>query len=251
MLFRSDEPGDDPYREINKLITYINEALGLPAQPPFEPGTILVGAPRADDDDASDAKVLPAVVLGLFPYSNQSLIDDMEAFVAGEPLRGPAQAFVVARPAPDETSPQEQPSGQSTPVRTRRFTDDYLVAAADPCQARTVRLARQAQILVVHGPPGTGKSQTIVNMIGDHLARGQRVLLVCDKRIALDVVYYRLDRLGLGKLCAVVHDAHSDQRDLYRGVREQLEALADTSVDDGAAGKLMRSTNELDRKSVV
>jgi hypothetical protein len=41
----------------------------------------------------------------------------------------------------------------------------------------------------VHGPPGTGKSQTITNMIGDHLARGERVLLVCDKRTALDATW--------------------------------------------------------------
>jgi hypothetical protein len=175
------------------------------------------------------------------------LIDDTEAFAAGEPLVGPAQAFVVAQPAEgdagNEPSPKTQPA--SSPVR--RFADDFLIAAADPCQARTVCLARQAPILVVHGPPGTGKSQTIVNIIGDHLARGQRVLLVCDKRIALDVVYYRLDRLGLAKLCAVVHDAHSDQRDLYRSVREQLESLADTHVEEGTTTKLTRCTNELEK----
>src|SRR5262249_3279311 len=157
------------------------------------------------------------------------LIDDMEAFAAGEPLHGPAQGFV--RVEPTNEGPQLPPA----PARPRQFAEDHLIAAADPCQARTVRLARQAEMLVVHGPPGTGKSQTIVNMIGAHLARGQRVLLVCDKRIALDVVYYRLDRLGLGKLCAVVHDAQSDQRDLYRSVREQLEGLAEVQVDESAA----------------
>ena len=46
--------------------------------------------------------------------------------------------------------------------------------------------------LLLVGPPGTGKSQTITNIIGDHLARGQRVLMVCDKRTALDVVAHRL-----------------------------------------------------------
>jgi len=242
----AEEPGDDPYREINKLITHINEALGLTAQPPFEPGTALVGAPRADDDEAAEPGVLPAAVLGLFPYSNQSLIDDMEALAGGEPLRGPAQAFVVAQA--DDAAAQPDKAASTVPaVHKRAFAEESLVAAADPCQTRTVRLSREAQILVVHGPPGTGKSQTIVNVIGDHLASGQRVLLVCDKRIALDVVYYRLDRLGLGRLCAVVHDAHSDQRDLYRNAREQLEALADTRADEGSAGKLKRTTNELQK----
>ena len=66
----------------------------------------------------------------------------------------------------------------------------------------------------IFGPPGTGKSQTITNIIGDHLARGQRVLFVCDKRTALDVVNNRMEHLGLGRLCAIVHDPQRDQRDL-------------------------------------
>ncbi|MBL8793002.1 MAG: DNA helicase, partial [Planctomycetia bacterium] len=125
------------------------------------------------------------------------------------------------------------------------LAEALLVAAADPCQTRTIRLARQADILVVHGPPGTGKSQTIANMIGDYLARGERVLLVCDKRVALDVVYYRLDRLGLGQLCAVVHDAQSDQRELYRSVRDQLDGLVEAKVSASAPGRLGTATREL------
>jgi len=77
----------------------------------------------------------------------------------------------------------------------------------------------------VSRPTGTGKSQTIANIIGDHLARGERVLMVCDKRTALDVVYQRLDHMGLGHLCAIIHDAHADRRRLYMSVRDQLEAF--------------------------
>lgn len=239
----AEEPSDDPYRDINALIAYVSDALSLPSQPEFSPSTALIGSPRADREEASAAQILPAAVLGLFPFSNQGLIDDMEAFLAGEPLPGPAPAFVRVGSS-EIPPPAREPAPLSPPTG---FAEDRLIAPADPCQARTVRLARQAEILVVHGPPGTGKSQTIVNMIGDHLARGQRVLLVCDKRIALDVVYYRLDRLGLGQLCAVVHDAHSDQREFYRGVREQIENLTETAADEAAAGKLTRANNELQK----
>jgi ABC-type lipoprotein export system ATPase subunit len=64
--------------------------------------------------------------------------------------------------------------------------------------------ARANDALVIHGPSGTGKSQTIANIIGDHLARGER-LFVWDKRTAIDVVKYRLEALSLGALCGVVH----------------------------------------------
>ena len=106
-------------------------------------------------------------------------------------------------------------------------------------------LARKADGLVIHGPPGTGKSQTITNIIGDHLARGQRVLMVCDKRTALDVVNHRLHHLGFGPLVALVHDPQRDQRDLYKAIRERLEGLADVRTNAGAAKELERIDHEL------
>ena len=109
-----------------------------------------------------------------------------------------------------------------------------------------MRLARTVAGLVVHGPPGTGKSQTIANIVGDHLLRGQRVLVVSDKRTALDVVADRLSHMGLGGLVAVVHDPGRDQRELYRSVREQLENLADRKTDSKAERELARIDRQLD-----
>jgi hypothetical protein len=71
------------------------------------------------------------------------------------------------------------------------------------------------------------------------------VLFVCDKRTALDVVKYRLDAIGLGDLCAVVHDAQRDQRDLYMGIRDQLETLPDSKTAPAAVADLARVDAEL------
>jgi hypothetical protein len=108
-----------------------------------------------------------------------------------------------------------------------------------------VRLAREYRGLVIHGPPGTGKSQTITNIVADHLGRGQRVLFVCDKRTALDVVADRLQVLGLGDLCAIVHDPQRDQRDLYKSVREQLDGLVDAQTKPRAAEELAKVDADL------
>ncbi|RYD63349.1 MAG: DNA helicase, partial [Verrucomicrobiaceae bacterium] len=116
---------------------------------------------------------------------------------------------------------------------------------ADPCQSAAVRAARSSRALVVHGPPGTGKSQTIANVIGDHLARGERVLFVCDKRTALDVVKYRLEALGLGDLCGVVHDPTLDRRDLYMQLRTQMEKLAETPLPKDPARELSKVNTQL------
>ncbi|MED4205736.1 AAA domain-containing protein [Neobacillus mesonae] len=60
--------------------------------------------------------------------------------------------------------------------------------------------------MVVHGPPGTGKSQVIVNLVTDALYQDKKILVVCQKRAALDVVYQRLDSLGLSNYTALIHD---------------------------------------------
>ncbi len=236
----ADEEGKDPWREINELVVSVCRALEMPAPPALGPETATVGAPRADAED-KEPRLIPAAVLGLFPLSNQSLVRDLEALVEGEPAQGPIESFL--RVDSSLAGAGSQPSSSAHGVRVP--AEERLVALADPCQARAVRLARSAMGLVVHGPPGTGKSQTIANTIGDHLARGERVLLVCDKRTALDVVKYRLDALGLGELCAVVHDAQRDQKELYLGIRNQLDGLSESKVNEAAVAELAAVDREL------
>ena len=209
----------------------------------------LTAAPRADD--GGSPLIVPAAVLGLFPINNQALIRDMEAMIEGESLEGPVRSFLEADATLEATTHEYEAADQADTPRANAPEDfaaanERLVAAADPCQAHAVRLARTTAGLVIHGPPGTGKSQTITNIVGDHLLRGQRVLVVSDKRTALDVVADRLEHLGLGDLVAVVHDAGRDQRDLYRSVREQLENLADRQTDKHAQRELARIDRQLD-----
>ncbi len=211
----------------------------------------LRSCPRTDDDENPKPAVLVSAVVGLFPMANQGLLRDMQAMVVAGPdgLEGPVKSFVDVGASFEEAPPRDADAPQAERVapRTRVFADERLVTAADPCQSRAVRLARQSRGLVVHGPPGTGKSQTIANIIGDHLARGQRVLLVCDKRTALDVVADRLDHMGLGQLCALIHDPQRDQRDLYMDIRQQLETLPEAITDEKAEGKLAKADAELQK----
>lgn len=252
-----DAEGARPWDEIAQVVLRVARAVAIPeaeipepfrAAQRLEEAPPLAPCPRADDLENRPV-VLPSAVLGLFPLANQGLIRDTEALLAGEPVDGPILGFVSLGVDPDAAGAAATPADRPREVaRARRtFADERLVTLADPCQARAVRLARTARGLVVHGPPGTGKSQTIANVIGDHLARGERVLFVSDKRTALDVVMNRLQALGLGRLCAVVHDPQRDQRDFYRSAREQLEALADTAVDAQAAFELGRVNEELQR----
>lgn len=234
----ADEQGSDPWREIHEIAKLLAEGLKLPSPPAFSGETTLELIPRPEQLPKTPT-FLNSAVLGLFPISNPGLLRDMKAMAAGEILAGPVQNFLSARNTPPSETPVPQPKSR------RAFNEERLVSTADPCQARAVHLAKEGPTLVIHGPPGTGKSQTITNIIGDHLSRGERVLLVCDKRTALDVVQNRLEHLGLGQFCAVVHDPQRDQRNLYMKIRDQLETLAERKTDDTAEPRLREIDDQL------
>ena len=80
-----------------------------------------------------------------------------------------------------------------------------LIDNADVSQISAVIDALDGQNLVIEGPPGTGKSQTITNLIGAFLARGKKVLFVAEKRAALDVVRNRLERSNISPFCLELH----------------------------------------------
>ncbi|WP_240478627.1 AAA domain-containing protein [Pseudomonas cremoricolorata] len=103
----------------------------------------------------------------------------------------------------------------------------FFTVASDPSQEAAVMQARQAPGLLVEGPPGTGKSQTIVNMVGDAIGRQRSLLIVCQKHAALEVVYKRLVAEGLGQRIVMLNDINRDREPVIRSVREQLEALLD------------------------
>ncbi|WP_235837914.1 AAA domain-containing protein [Chitinasiproducens palmae] len=103
--------------------------------------------------------------------------------------------------------------------------DRYLTVASDPSQEAAVFQARNGSGLVVEGPPGTGKSQTIVNMVADAIGNGKSLLIVCQKHAALEVVHKRLIAEGLGERIVMVNDINRDREPTIRAVREQLEML--------------------------
>lgn len=265
-----------PWDELRSLVAVVAERLGLEPPEGALPPAEAAGADEPEGDEGrgdelggrelqpaesiewrlqpvpataalgAGPQVLPCAVLGLFGASNIGLIRDLKGLIAAPELPGSVAPFLEADALDrlEREAPGLEPSASeraALPGETR------LIARADPCQLDAVQTARRATALVIHGPPGTGKSQTITNVIGDHLARGQRVLFVCDKRTALDVVARRLEHLGLGHLCARVHDPVRDRRDLYMQVRAQLDRLPELEVDpEGAERALARAGSEAD-----
>ena len=109
----------------------------------------------------------------------------------------------------------------------------YNVLDADSSQVDVIEEIIKGKDLVVEGPPGTGKSQTIVNLISELLANEKSILFVSEKKAALDVVKSRLDSVGLGDACLEIHGAKYNKRDFLdemdRTLQLNYEKLKDTS----------------------
>lgn len=98
----------------------------------------------------------------------------------------------------------------------------YHVMDADPSQIAVIQDIKSGHNLVVEGPPGTGKSQTITNVIAELLANGKTVLFVSEKMAALEVVKNRLDRCGLGDFCLELHSRKSNKKQLLAELQRTL-----------------------------
>ncbi len=90
----------------------------------------------------------------------------------------------------------------------------YNIMDADPSQIVVIENVKQKMNIVVEGPPGTGKSQTITNLIADLLAEGKSVLFVSEKMAALEVVKNRLDLVGLGDFCLELHSRKTNKKNV-------------------------------------
>ncbi|WP_448520665.1 AAA domain-containing protein [Rhodoflexus sp.] len=153
-------------------------------------------------------KLVPEAVLGQFPQADSYLAPDYDVLLADEQAEDLEVFFNKAnvRQAP----------------REEEIVTPYEI---DATQEKALRLIKSGQSLVVQGPPGTGKSQLIVNLIADAMASGKRVLVVCQKKAALDVVYQRLQEKELHHFAALVHDFQQDRARIYANIARQIQQV--------------------------
>jgi len=97
-------------------------------------------------------------------------------------------------------------------------TTFYAPLNADSSQIVAIDASAKGKDFILEGPPGTGKSETIANIISHNIAIGRKVLFVSEKMAALDVVYRRLKNVGLGHLCMELHSNKASKK----GVIDQL-----------------------------
>ncbi len=135
-----------------------------------------------------------------------------------------------------DTPRESFPSGVAFPNPKRldsEFAPEQMFCpmAADSSQLSAVMAASRGKDFVLVGPPGTGKSQTISNLIAQCLAERKRVLFVSEKIAALDVVYRRLREVGLGEFCLELHSSKARKLDVLAQLEKAWEAQGDTDPE--------------------
>ena len=136
-------------------------------------------------------------------------------------------------------------------VTTQDETDDeklYLPISVDDSQLQAIHMANHQQTFVLHGPPGTGKSQTITAMIANLAANGKRVLFVAEKMAALSVVEKRLTAIGLGDFCLELHSDKANKKHVLGQLSRALNrsSMWRTENYDETLVEVDRSRAELD-----
>ena len=170
-----------------------------------------------------ELKLYPEAVLGIFPQSGSQLVPDYKELLDAQRF-GDLEDFFAKK-----TLLEEDPEAIKTDHTyfLNRVTEErtFTPFKMDAYQENALKAIKKGNSIVVQGPPGTGKSQLISNIIGDHIARGKKVLLVCQKRAALDVVYRRLEEQILTDFVGLVHDFKDDRKHLYQKITRQIDRI--------------------------
>lgn len=181
----------------------------------------ILNAFRKAIKDKNRWEVREIAVIGHFSFAKFLMWRDLQVR-SGDLMRNKVVAHLINTPNlpfqgprdfPDLDKLDEQYSPQST----------FCPVSADSSQLAAIYAAASGKSFVLHGPPGTGKSQTITNIIAHSLAMGETVLFISEKRAALEVVHKRLQDCGLGPFCLELHSNKSNKVAFLEQLRDAME----------------------------
>ncbi|MDX1627703.1 MAG: AAA domain-containing protein, partial [Fulvivirga sp.] len=181
-------------------------------------------------------KLYPEAVLGIFPQAGSYLVPDYQHLVENANVQD-LEEFFAARSHEEGVHD----------IYHRIVTEEkyFTPFKMDAHQEVAIKAIKNGRSLVVQGPPGTGKSQLICNLISDHIATGKKVLLVCQKRAALDVVYERMREKELTDYLGLVHDFRNDRKDIYKKIANQIDRLDEYKMKNSSLDAIQLERNFL------
>lgn len=180
--------------------------------------------------DAKGWEVLEQVHIGIFSFTKYLMWKDLQDRT-DDLRRNAVVAHLIDNPGAAFPN-QDSIVHEQTLDQRYRPHDVFAPLLFDSSQLQCICVASEGHDLVIEGPPGTGKSQTITNLIAHTLANGKSVLLVSEKMAALEVVHRRLNDIGLGPFCLELHSSKAKKADVVKQLGHALDFRAVKALDD-------------------
>ncbi|MCX4388824.1 AAA domain-containing protein [Micromonospora peucetia] len=183
----------------------------------------------------------PAVIAGVFSFDKLPMVKDLRnsaELLASHPVIGAMAGDREAR----QQLRTEPTKGSSSSADRIDPAKEFLVHDADSSQQCAIDAVLSGRHVVIEGPPGTGKSQTIANIIAHMAAMGRSVLFVSEKRAAIEAVMNRLGDVGLDNLVFDLHDRKISKRQVAQRIAAVLaQAGTEPPVDTGELHRRLHS----------
>ncbi|MBX7133223.1 MAG: DUF3320 domain-containing protein [Fimbriimonadaceae bacterium] len=185
------------------------------------------------------------VALGFFQFTKLVMYEDLEESRWSETRRPTLDGDVRALLG-DGYGHSDDSIGPDDMVDDVRPVEAcHEVYDCDSSQVLAMIRAQSGRSMVIEGPPGTGKSQTIANLIAEFVASGKKVLFVSEKMAALDVVFRRLSQAGLGDACLELHSRSSKRREFYEELKRVMGISRTARQAAEVVDRYARLRNEL------
>ena len=174
-------------------------------------------------------EVIEDSVLGIFSFSKFVMWNDIHSHGAAV-MESPVISSLV------EGLLMMEDEGEPVDARqldiTMRPEKMALPVDIDSSQLEAVAEAERGHSFILFGPPGTGKSQTITNLIANALYHQKRVLFVAEKKAALEVVQSRLEKIGLAPFCLELHSNKVDKQHFLRQMQQAIDAVGASAPEE-------------------
>lgn len=183
--------------------------------------------------EARGWKIRRQMALSLFSFGKLLMFHDLN------PENWPAEAPLAEHPRVRELFEGVRSSdanyASEYPIDRPEYAETLppLIFEADSSQhSALIDAVNKGRNLVIEGPPGTGKSQTITNLIAAALMMGKTVLFVAEKMAALDIVRERLDQAGLSPFCLELHSHATRRQAFLLDIKRRLELPPQPDIED-------------------
>ena len=158
--------------------------------------------------------------IGQFSFSRFIMWNDLKNRTEELKANKVVASLISGKPEWEPNMPELTPFEMDEAVSP---SDMAVPTGADSSQLAAIYAASKGESFVLHGPPGTGKSQTITNLIANALYNGKSVLFVAEKQAALSVVQKRLAKIGLDPFCLELHSNKAQKKAVLGQLEKTLE----------------------------